>query len=324
MKCDLCSHDAVIFVRYNGAHLCAIHFMEYVERRVKKEIRKQINLKPGDKIGVAVSGGKDSMTTLHLLYKTFEKRNDIEIHCITVDEGIEKYRLSGINAAEKYCKDKKIPFHLVSFKDIFGLTMDEVASIAKENSPCTYCGVFRRKCMNLVAKKINANYIATGHNLDDISQSILMNFVRGDVERLTRLGPHKRIQPGLIPRFIPLRMIPESESLLYAMVSKIDFCNMTCPYREKAIRNQYRSIINELDMRSPGSKFSILSSYDQICPILVNNLEKTTLTKCKCGEPSLSKKCKACELAEKATKKLNKGQPEEITNSDLFPFDTIG
>ncbi|MCQ2055946.1 MAG: TIGR00269 family protein [archaeon] len=314
MKCDLCPHDAVIFIRYNGAHLCAIHFMEYVERRVKKEIRKQINLKSGNKIGVAVSGGKDSMTTLHLLHKIFEKRKDIEIHCITVNEGIGKYRLSGINATKKYCNDKEIPFHLVTFKDIFGLTMDEVAPITRENSPCTYCGVFRRKCLNIVAKKINANYVATGHNLDDMSQSILMNFVRGDVERLARLGPHKRIQPGLIPRFIPLRMIPESESLLYAMVSKIEFCNMTCPYRKKALRNQYRNIINELDRRSPGSKFSVLSSYDQIYPILTNNLEKTCLTKCKCGEPSLSKKCKACELSEKVMKELNREQLQTSIN----------
>ncbi|MCQ2086420.1 MAG: TIGR00269 family protein [archaeon] len=312
MKCDLCPHNAVTFVRYNGAHLCAVHFIEYVERRVKKEIRKQINLRPGNKIAVAVSGGKDSMSTLHILHKIFGNRSDIEIHCITVDEGIGNYRFSGISIAEKYCNSKKIPFHLIKFRDVFGLTMDEVAHIVRKNSPCTYCGVFRRKCMNVIAKKIGVNYLATGHNLDDISQSIMMNFVRGDIERLARLGPHKKIQPGLIPRFIPLRMIPENESLLYAMTSKIEFCGMTCPYREEALRNQYRSIMNELEMRSPGSKFSILSSYNQIYPMLINNFGKTHLEKCKCGEPSLYEKCKACELSEEVMKKINKEQPEKI------------
>ena len=77
--------------------------------------------------------------------------------------------------------------------------------------------------MNDEARKIGATYLATGHNLDDMSQSVMMNFVRGDVERLARLGPHEKVQPGLIPRFLPLRLIPEKEALLYAIVSGMEF-----------------------------------------------------------------------------------------------------
>ena len=299
MKCDHCGYDAVTFIRYNGAHLCAHHFMKYVEKRVKREIRKQIDLKPGDKIAVAVSGGKDSMVTLHLLNETFKDRNDIEIHCITIDEGIEGYRPSSIEIVRRYCEKESIPFHLISFKDMFGLTMDQVAPLSGDSSPCTYCGVFRRKCMNTVAKEIGANYLATGHNLDDMSQSIMMNFVRGDVERLARLGPHKKVQPGLIPRFVPLRSIPEKESLLYAMVSGMEYHDLTCPYWEEALRNQYRSVVDDLESRSPGSKFSILSSYDQLYPMLAENYKAADLKTCKCGEPTLGKKCKACELSER-------------------------
>ena len=299
MKCDHCPHDAVTFIRYNGAHLCAHHFMKYVEKRVKREIRKQIDLRPGDKVAVAVSGGKDSMVTLHLLNETFKDRNDIEIHCITIDEGIEGYRPSSIEIVKRYCASNDIRFHLVTFKDVFGLTMDQVAPLSGDNSPCTYCGVFRRKCMNIVAKEIGANYLATGHNLDDMSQSIMMNFVRGDVERLARLGPHKKVQPGLIPRFVPLRSIPEKESLLYAIVSGMEFHDRTCPYWEEALRNQYRSVVDDLESRSPGSKFSILSSYDQLYPMLTENFKAAKLNTCECGEPTLGKRCKACELSER-------------------------
>lgn len=306
MKCDLCPHDAVTFVRYNGAHLCGMHFMKYVEKRVKREIRKQIDLQPGDKIAVAVSGGKDSMVTLHLLYETFKGRKDIEIHCITIDEGIEGYRPSSIGIVREFCEERNIPFHLITFKDTFGITMDDIAPISGENSPCTYCGVFRRKCMNIVAKEIGANYIATGHNLDDMAQSVMMNFVRGDVERLARLGPHKRVQPGLVPRFIPLRSIPEKESLLYAMVSGMKFHDMTCPYWKEALRNQYRDVVDDLETRSPGSKFSILSSYDQMYPMLIENFKEAKLKKCKCGEPTLGTKCKACELSERMRKELGR------------------
>ena len=153
--------------------------------------------------------------------------------------------------------------------------------------------------MNTVAKEIGANYLATGHNLDDMSQSIMMNFVRGDVERLARLGPHKKVQPGLIPRFAPLRSIPEKESLLYAMVSGLEYHDLTCPYWEEALRNQYRSVVDDLESRSPGSKFSILSSYDQLYPMLTENYKAAKLNTCECGEPTLGKRCKACELSER-------------------------
>ncbi len=295
--CDQCGRDAVTFIRYNGAHLCAEHFMKYVEKRVKKEIRLQADLRGGGVVGVAVSGGKDSMVTLSILNETFRRMKDVEIHCITVDEGIEGYRPPSVEIVKRYCRDNDIPLHIRSFKETVDLTMDEVAPHSGENSPCTYCGVFRRKCMNDVANEIGARYLATGHNLDDMTQSIMMNFARGDIERLARLGPHRKIQPGLVPRIVPLRLIPEKESLLYAMVGKIPFHDGTCPYWTEALRNQYRDVVDSLESRSPGSKFSILSSYDQLYPMLMENVKPAPLKKCACGEPTLGKVCKSCELS---------------------------
>ena len=118
------------------------------------------------------------------------------------------------------------------------------------------------------------------------------------------MGPHKRIQPGLIPRFIPLRMVSEKESLLYAIVSGLKFHDQTCPYWKEALRNQYRGIVDELESRSPGSKFSILSSYDQLYPMLTDNFKAAELHECECGEPTLGKKCKACELSEYMKRKI--------------------
>lgn len=295
MKCDNCNRDAITFIRYNGAHLCEEHFVKYFEKRVKREIRKQINLYPGDKVAVAVSGGKDSMVTLRMLHETFRDRKDIEVHALSCDEGAKGYRSNCIKIVKEYCEKEYIPFHVVTFEEYFGMNMDEIAPVSNENSPCTYCGVLRRKCLNTLAKEIGAKYLATGHNLDDMSQSIMMNFVRGDIERLARLGPHTKVQPGLIPRFHPLRMIPEKESLLYAMVTGMKFYAEPCPYRGEALRNQYREIVDDLEMRSPGSKFSILSSYDQLKSFLDKGVEPAELGKCQCGEPTMGKRCKACE-----------------------------
>ncbi|MDR1690998.1 MAG: TIGR00269 family protein [Candidatus Methanoplasma sp.] len=303
MKCDLCSRDAVTLIRYNGSHLCDEHFKSYVEKRVKKEIRKQINVHSGDTIAVAVSGGKDSMVTLHILDSVFSERNGISLCAISIDEGIKGYRPPSLDIVKKFCSERNIPLRIRSFSEI-GLEMDKISEVTGESSPCTYCGVFRRKLMNDEARTVGAKYLATGHNLDDMAQSIMMNFVRGDVERLARLGPHKKVQPGLIPRFLPLRLIPEKESLLYAMVSGIPFWDGECPYYMEALRNQYRDIVDQLEDRSPGSKFSILSSYDTLRPMLAENVQPSNLHMCQCGEPTLGARCKACELREYLEKRI--------------------
>ncbi len=291
-------------MRYNGTHLCAEHFMRYVDRRVKREIRKQIDVERGDKIAVAVSGGKDSMVALKMLSSVFNGVNGVEVHAITIDEGIEGYRPPSVDIVRRFCEQNDVVFHLRSFSEL-GVTMDAIAPVSGSSSPCTYCGVFRRMLMNEEARDIGARYLATGHNLDDAAQSIMMNFVRGDVERLARMAPHKHVQPGLIPRFMPLREIPEKETLLYALVSGMEFWDGVCPYWEAALRNQYRSIVDDLEDRSPGARFGILSSFDQIRPMLWSNMPQSNLHPCpRWGEPTVGDSCKSCQLLDKARSRI--------------------
>ena len=305
MRCDICGREAVTYIRYNGTHLCGEHFMRYVDKRVKKEIRKQIHVYPGDKLAVAVSGGKDSMVALKMVSSVFGLRNGVEVHAITIDEGIDGYRPPSVDIVRRYCEENGIHFHLRSFTEL-GVTMDEIAPTCDDNSPCTYCGVFRRRLMNDEARIIGAKYLATGHNLDDMAQSVMMNFVRGDVERLARLGPHEKVQPGLIPRFLPLRIIPEKETLLYAIVSGLEYWDGECPYWKEALRNQYRDIVDQLEDRSPGARYSILSSYDTLKPMLYREYPQSKLHICECGEPTVGSRCKSCELVADARRRIER------------------
>ncbi|HEU12565.1 MAG TPA: tRNA 2-thiocytidine biosynthesis protein TtcA, partial [Euryarchaeota archaeon] len=259
MKCSRCDRDAVIFIRYNGEHLCAEHFMEFLESRVKHELRKQVDLKPGDRIVVGTSGGKDSTTTVYLLKKIFSMRRDIEIIAVTIDEGIEGYRDRAIGVLSGYLKKIGVEHRIYRIKERFGKTIDEIAMMDKTLIPCTYCGVFRRSLLNSAARELDADYVATGLNLDDTAQSIIMNFARGDLDRLARLGPHSVVKEDLIPRIQPLRMIPEKEVLLYAILRGIEFYHGTCPYADLALRNQFRKAIDEWEARSPGTRHSIVS-----------------------------------------------------------------
>lgn len=294
MLCSKCPKSAITFIRYSGMHLCKFHFIEFFEKRVKKEVKKQ-GIEKNSKIVVGLSGGKDSTVALFILKKIFENRKDIKISAITVDEGIEKYRPKSIEIAKKNCKKWEIPLHIVSFKNLVGVEMDKIK--IKNFTPCTYCGVFRRYCLNEKAKEIKADKLATGLNLDDTAQSILMNITKGDVEKLARLGPHKKIQEGLIPRVQPLRMVPEKENFLYAVLNEIEFHNAECPYYKDAQRNEFRKILYELEDKYPGTRHAILSTYDNLAECLIQRFPPAKLIPCKiCGNMSSKNVCKVCEL----------------------------
>jgi len=295
--CSKCKKQSVTYIRYNGTHLCRDHFIEYFERRVKKDIKKQGKTQGPTKIGVAVSGGKDSITTLHVMHDIFSKRPDISIVSITVDEGIKGYRDNSIKYVKNNCKLLDVESHVISFKEITGFTMDEIAAKKDELGECSYCGVFRRLCLNQKAKKLGVTKLATGHNLDDIAQSVLMNFVSGDIKKLARLGPHKKVQPGLIPRIMPLRSIPEKENMLYAILKNLQFHDAECPYSARALRGSFRNIVDTLEYQTPGARHSIFNSYDTIKDMLLEKYPPSDINKCKiCGEPTSQKFCNACIL----------------------------
>lgn len=298
MNCSKCSKKSITFIRYNGRYLCREHFIEFVEKRVKREIRKQ-GL-PKGKIAVALSGGKDSLVACYLIWKVTRDDRNRSVLAITVDEGINGYREKTVKIARDFCNEYGIPHHIISFKREIGLTLDEMSKVRGNLAECTYCGVFRRYCLNIVANEINASAIAMGHNLDDVSQTILMNFVRGDIERMARMAPHKKIQPGLIPRILPLRSIPEKETTLYAYVNGFEISENECPYAIRAMRGIYRDFLIQLEERHPGSRHSILKSFFEIEECLHNKFSPAILNPCKkCGQPSSEKICMACQLLEK-------------------------
>ncbi len=301
MTCDRCPATAVTFLRYSGAHLCSAHFMEYVEKRVKQEIRRELTLTGAPtKIAVGLSGGKDSSTALVLLRRYLGDRRDVTLEAITVDEGIDGYRPPSLDLARALCADLGVRHHVVSYDDLFGYEMDRVVRVDSAAIPCSYCGVFRRSALNRTAAAIGADYLATGLNLDDTAESVLMNVARGDVERLARLGPHERVQPGLVPRLQPLRMIPELEVYLYAFLKGIRFHDATCPYAERAQRGRFKEILHRLEAESPGTRHAIVRGHDELRPVLQTAWPAAALNACsRCGEPTVHPLCKACELRER-------------------------
>jgi len=291
-KCFKCERDAIIYQRYSGMHLCKNHFIEDVERKIKKNIRKNFPLGKNESIAVALSGGKDSTVTLYILSKIFSERRDIEISAITVDEGIEGYRKNTIKKARRFTERLNIEHNIVSFKDAYGITLDDIVAKEPEQAPCTFCGVLRRQMLNSAARDMGVQRVATGHNLDDESQSIFMNYLRGDTERLMRTSIGKAC---FIPRMKPLQDIPEREVALYAIVNGIEMDMSECPYAGLALRSEIREMLNDFEVKHPGTKYSIIRGFDKLSGGI--KTVDVDLSECEiCKEPCSGVICKTCNL----------------------------
>lgn len=289
-----CKNPAIIHQKYSGLHLCEAHFVDDVERKVKKEMRKGLMVERGDKIAVALSGGKDSSALLYMLKKVFCGRNDLQFFAVAVDEGIKDFRMLTLRNAEKIANELEIELFTFSFADEFGFTLDEVASKGFEQAPCTFCGVLRRKILDKKARELGATKVATAHNLDDEVQSIQINYIRGDMDRLRRLRGRRE---EFVPRIKPLRNILEKESALYALVAGIQIATIHCPYAERSFRFTVKRMLNEFEMRHAGTKYSMMRGYERLLQFLPTEQSNKQLLRCeRCGEASASGICKACEI----------------------------
>ena len=220
---------------------------------------------------------------------------------ITIDQGIECKKKS-LNNSKQLCKKLGIEQHIFSFKKEFGITVDQLAKKMKSGF-CGSCGVLRRYLLNKKARELKATKIATGHNLDDESQTILMNLLRGDLLRFARFGPipHLVKHPKFVPRIKPLIMIQEEESILYAKIKKIPYKKDKCPYSfDDSLRGETRDFLNRLEKNSPGIKYSLLKSAYRIVPFIKIKFKTGKIGNCKkCGEPTSQDVCKVCKILEK-------------------------
>ena len=104
MQCSKCGNPKVIIKKeQSGQLLCKDCFIESIEKKAIKTVRKEKLLDKGDKVLVALSGGKDSVTTLEIL-NTFREMHIIDLCAVTVDEGIANYRQDGVDIAKRHAE----------------------------------------------------------------------------------------------------------------------------------------------------------------------------------------------------------------------------
>jgi uncharacterized protein (TIGR00269 family) len=248
------------------------------------------------RVAVGVSGGKDSLTLLQILKEIEEGTHGSEIIAVTVDEGIKGYRDEALGIVERSCRAMGVEWVNISFSVLFGYTMDEIAASERTLGACSFCGVLRRRALNEAAKSVDADRLATGHTLDDIAQSALLNLLRGDIGKITSLDPGGYTNLGFVRRIKPLCEVPEKETTLYAYLQGFELQTTTCPYAREAMREDARVFLSDMEARRPGTLFTTYNTALKLIPeVTMADAMKTCK---KCGEPSAGDTCRVCQLLE--------------------------
>ena len=284
-----------------GDKLCKHHFINYFEGKVFKTIRQFDLIGKKENLGVALSGGKDSLSVLNILSRLSKENPKIKLNAIAIDEGIQGYRSKTLKNAAAFCQKNNIEMHVFSYKEEFGATLDEILKIINVK-PCTVCGIFRRYLLNKKSRELKLTKLVTGHNLDDECQSILMNQFKNNIASSARLGPKVGLMQNqkFVQRIKPLYLCTEKEVTTYAFISGLldDFCE--CPNAVHSFRAQVRDMINDFENKFPGTKYSIVNSFLENLPLLKEKFKDGKIRICtKCDEPSSNEICNACIYLEK-------------------------
>lgn len=250
-------------------------------------------------MGVAVSGGKDSLSLLDVMHELCTV-NGWQMVVISVDEGVQGYRDEALAHSKAASERLGIESLVVSYKELYGFSLDQALGWdGRDVSSCSFCGVFRRRAIDEAAAKAGVSVVATAHNLDDYVQTFLMNLLHGDVARIGWLDPSYADDGFPIRRVKPFMEIYEEEIALFAYVSGIPFQSVSCPYMHEGLRSEVRDYLNQLESRHAGIKNVLFRSALDVISRYGSSKHRGTLPCTVCGNPSSSGLCNVCRLKEK-------------------------
>jgi len=174
--------------------------------------------------------------------------------------------------------------------------LEESLELRNDQKPssCSICGTFRRRALDHAAKTINADVIATGHNLDDVIQTFLINILSGDTNKIGWMDPD--IPSNKLRKIKPFSEIYESEIVFYAFTNNLPFQTEPCPHMNEGIRTEIREFLNLLESNHIGIKNNIYSSILKIAQFTNKVSHKEKRICLVCGNECTGKICSVCTM----------------------------
>lgn len=264
-----------------------------IEKKVVETIKKYKLMKKSDRVVVALSGGKDSTSVLYVL-----KKLGYDVHGLMIDLYLGRWSDTHRENMTRFCEEQDIPLTIVDLKKEIGQGICFVkAVLAKKKglTGCTVCGVIKKWVLNKWARKLEADVIVTGHNLDDEAQNVLMNYLKGNARLGMGMGPStgNGNTDGFIQRVKPLFFIPEVEVLKYAKEKGFDILYDRCPCALGTYRVDTRGWI--IESLSDKEKLGIVDGFMEGTKGMKRDYRD--VRKCEeCGEVSRGRVCNFCKI----------------------------
>ena len=208
--------------------------MQQILSKMRKAIEEYNMIDDGDKIAVALSGGKDSITLLKglkALQRFYPKH--FELIAITINPGFDFFDTDFL---QKICDELDIPLFIEEshIKEI-------VFDIRKEKNPCSLCANLRRGIINSVAIRENCNKIALGHNKDDVLETFLLNLLY--TGSLSTFAPKSYMDRSKITLIRPLILVDEKDTKRFVKKNNKSIMKKVCPMDEHTKRESMKEQI---------------------------------------------------------------------------------
>lgn len=270
-SCALCHTSRALVIRpKNHQKLCKSCFIDLFETEIHNTITANSLFTPGERVAIGASGGKDS-TVLASVLKTLNERHDYKLNLVllSIDEGIKGYRDDSLETVKRNALQYEMPLEIVGYDELYGWTMDQVVEQIGKKGNCTYCGVFRRQALDRGATRLGIKHVVTGHNADDIAETVMMNLLRGDLPRLARATSIMTASAASdTKRSKPLKYAYEKEIVLYAHHKKLDYFSTECIYSPEAFRGSARTLIKNLEKIRPSAILDIVRSGEDMARLV--------------------------------------------------------
>jgi uncharacterized protein (TIGR00269 family) len=289
MRCRRCREPAVIELRRHNAAFCGPCFTRYAKEQVRRAIHDHRMLEPGDRVMVAVSGGKDSLALWDMLLEL-----GFDATGMYLGLGIGEYSNASGQLVAAFARERDVPLVHVDLQEAYGYDIP-TAGREGSRSTCSVCGLSKRYVFNRVALEHGYDVVATGHNLDDEAATLLGNTLRWQTEYIARQFPTLAGREGLVKKVKPLYRLSEKETAAYAFLRGIDYVVEECPLVEGNTQLKYKGAMNLLESSSPGTKASFLFGYlDRAAPLFQAE-DPAELNPCsQCGQPTTGRFCAFC------------------------------
>jgi uncharacterized protein (TIGR00269 family) len=298
MKCRACGQAAVIDVRRHNAGFCAECFCSHCRNQVARTIAEHRMIAAGERVLVAVSGGKDSLALWDILLELGHRADGLYIGL-----GIDAYSAPSGEHARRFADQRGLRLVEVDLPSDYGLDVRRAAA-AFHRVPCSACGLSKRHIFDQATREGGFDVLATGHNLDDEAAVLLGNVLRWDLAYLARQHPVLPGGDGFPRKVKPLVRLGERETAAYCVLRGIDYQVEECPMAAGNKHLGYKDALNAIEERSPGTKAVFYAGFLERAAGLVAHIgeqDREGLHPCPgCGSPTTAPTCAFCRLAERA------------------------